>query len=97
MSHGTQHEFAADLREVMASIEAMLIEKNHAYGDSALSPLRVFSRASPVEQLLVRVDDKLSRLALGNGQDTEDVELDLMGYLVILRIARMRLQRGRTK
>jgi hypothetical protein len=65
----------------------MLVAKNAAYGNSALAPVRVFSRATPIEQLLVRIDDKLSRLARGASAG-EDVELDLMGYLVLLRIAR---------
>lgn len=71
-----------DLRE-------LLLEKNRAYGNSALEPVRVFSRASVVEQLLVRIDDKLSRLSRGSDAG-EDVELDLIGYLVLLRIARRR-------
>ena len=32
-----------------SEIREMLHEKNAAYGDSALSPVRIFSRASPVE------------------------------------------------
>lgn len=65
----------------------MLHEKNLAYGNSALDPLRIFSKADPVEQILVRIDDKLSRLMRG-GTAGEDVELDLLGYLILLRIAR---------
>lgn len=68
-------------------IAEMLIEKNAAYGNSALDPVRVFSRASAEEQILVRLDDKLSRLARGQAAG-EDVVLDLLGYLVLLRIAR---------
>ena len=68
----------------------MLQEKNAAYGNSAIDPVRVFSRADPVEQIKVRIDDKLSRLARG-ADCGEDVELDLIGYLILLRIAR-RLQ-----
>lgn len=71
------------------AVKAMLLEKNAAYGDSALNPVRVFSQASPVEQLLVRIDDKLSRLARGSAAG-EDVIMDLIGYLVLLRIARNR-------
>lgn len=70
-------------------VREFLLEKNRAYGNSALEPVRVFSRASNVEQLLVRIDDKLSRLARGS-EAGEDVELDLIGYLVLLRIARRR-------
>jgi heavy metal translocating P-type ATPase len=35
------------------AIKAMLLEKNAAYGDSALDPLRIFSKADPVEQIKV--------------------------------------------
>lgn len=85
-------DFAADLDAVLAQVRAVLIEKNKRYGDSALNPVRVFSRASAQEQIRVRLDDKLSRLARGTHDtaDTEDAELDALGYLVLLRIARMR-------
>jgi hypothetical protein len=79
----------ADLiRQECAALCAMLLEKNAKYGDSALSPIRCFSRADPLEQIRVRLDDKLSRLMRGQGIEDEDVELDLMGYLVLLRVAR---------
>ena len=70
-------------------IKEMLLSKNRAYGDSALSPVRVFSKADNVEQIRVRLDDKLSRLARGSAAG-EDVSLDLIGYLVLLRIAEKR-------
>lgn len=68
------------------SIKTMLLEKNAAYGNSALDPLRVFSKADSVEQLRVRIDDKLSRIVRGStcGEDTVK---DLIGYLVLLLIA----------
>jgi len=72
--------------EECLSIAEILIQKNAAYGNSALEPVRIFSKASTVEQLLVRLDDKLSRLSRGSDAG-EDVVLDLMGYLVLLRIA----------
>jgi hypothetical protein len=43
--------------------------ENQAYGDAALSPVRVFSRAPVVEQLLVRIDDKLAPRAAAAGED----------------------------
>lgn len=70
-------------------IRKLLLAKNDAYGDSALDPVRVFSRASAEEQILVRIDDKLSRLSRGSAAG-EDVVQDLIGYLVLLRIARKR-------
>lgn len=78
--------------EECLTIAELLIEKNTAYGNSALEPVRVFSKSSPTEQILVRLDDKLSRLARGSAAG-EDVVLDLMGYLVLLRIAQKNEQK----
>jgi hypothetical protein len=78
------------IRQECAELRNMLLEKNAKYGNSALEPIRCFSRADPVEQIRVRLDDKLSRLMRGQGIEDEDVELDLMGYLILLRIARKR-------
>jgi len=77
-----QELISAECRE----IERVLLEKNAAYGNSALQPVRIFSRADATEQIRVRIDDKLSRLARGQAAG-EDVVLDLIGYLVLLRIA----------
>lgn len=92
-------ECSLDLNETQRAIwdeceglAEMLIAKNAAYGNSALEPLRVFSKAPAGEQIRVRLDDKLSRLMRGEGAG-EDVELDLMGYLVLLRVQR-RLAEG---
>jgi len=69
------------------SIKALLLRKNAAYGNSALDPVRIFSKASTDEQLRVRLDDKLSRLARGSASG-EDVELDIIGYLILMRVHR---------
>ena len=73
---------------VCDDIKELLIHKNRKYGNSALKPCRVFSKSSPVEQLLVRIDDKLNRIMQGAGllADDEDVINDLIGYLVLLKI-----------
>ena len=68
------------------AIMAMLLAKNAAYGDSAMAPVRVLSRATAAEGIRVRIDDKLSRLARGSDAG-EDTIADLIGYLVLLRIA----------
>jgi hypothetical protein len=75
------------IREECAALADMLVAKNRAYGDSAIRPMRVFAKSDPVEQIKVRLDDKLSRLARGSAAG-EDVELDLLGYLILLRVAR---------
>jgi len=68
-------------------IEQLLIDKNRKYGNSALEPVRVFSKASPIEQLKVRIDDKLSRVSSSQMDEDEDVIIDLIGYLVLYLIA----------
>jgi hypothetical protein len=69
-------------------IAQMLIEKNIAYGDSALDPIRVFSKANPTEQLHVRIDDKLSRLMRGTDYIGDNDIDDLIGYLILLKVAK---------
>jgi hypothetical protein len=82
--------FAADVDAVLAEVREVLVSKNERYGNSALDPVRIFSRADTVEQINVRLDDKLSRIARGRGSEDEDVELDALGYLVLRRVARTR-------
>jgi hypothetical protein len=71
------------LMGVCIGLGRFLCAKNQAYGDAALNPLRVFSSASPDEQLRVRIDDKLSRISRGAAAG-EDAIVDLAGYLVLL-------------
>lgn len=72
----------------LGNVGYLVIEKNTGYGNSALDPVRIFSRASPDEQLLVRIDDKLSRIARGAGllATDEDVLRDLAGYFALLAV-----------
>lgn len=87
----THVQFATEVDAVLHNIRDMLIQKNIAYGDSALNPVRIFSKADAIEQLKVRIDDKLSRLARGSDAG-EDVIGDLLGYLVMYKIQLKRLQ-----
>jgi hypothetical protein len=75
------------IKEECKKVMDMLLEKNRKYGNSAISPLRIFSSAAPVEQINVRIDDKLSRLRSAQDDDMEDAELDLLGYLILKRVA----------
>lgn len=62
-----------------------LNEKNKRYGNSALEPVKVFSKADSESQLLNRIDDKLSRIKNSTELRKNDI-VDLIGYLVILCI-----------
>lgn len=71
---------------ICKEISDLLKEKNKSYGDAALNPVRIFSKQNSSEQLKVRIDDKLSRLARGNEYPGDDTVKDLLGYLVLLLI-----------
>lgn len=77
------------ITETCDHIKDLLLKKNKAYGNSALDPVRIFSKSTVVEQLYVRIDDKLSRIARGSNllESDKDVIVDLIGYLVLLKIA----------
>ena len=79
-----------DITRIARSVEEMLIAKNRAYGDSALDPVRVFSKHDAIEQIYVRIDDKLSRVKRGHEYPGDDTIFDLVGYLVLLMIAKER-------
>lgn len=79
-----------DIVRVCTDISIMLQEKNVAYGDSALDPVRIFSKSNAIEQLLVRIDDKLSRFARGTDYPGDNDIDDLIGYLILLKIAKER-------
>ena len=79
-----------DIATTCDELKELLLAKNRKYGDSALNPVRVFSKVDAVEQIKVRLDDKLSRLANQQSDEDEDVVIDLLGYLVLLRIAQRR-------
>jgi hypothetical protein len=79
-----------DIERISKEVLDLLIAKNRSYGDSALNPARVFSRADAVEQLLVRIDDKLSRIKNGHEWPGDNDIDDLIGYLILLKIAKER-------
>lgn len=82
-----------DICTVCDEIKELLLEKNRKYGDSALNPVRIFSKADSLQSILVRMDDKLSRIQTMNPDDSEDAYLDLMGYLVLYRVALIQQRR----
>jgi len=91
MNEVTQSQ--VDIATICDQLKELLLEKNRKYGDSALNPVRVFSKASPIEQIRVRLDDKLSRLRNQQEDEDEDVLTDLIGYIVLYKVALMQQRR----
>lgn len=73
------------------AVKDLLLAKNREYGNSAFEPIGVFSSLDPIAQIDVRIDDKLKRLATTKKLDEvrihEDTLQDLIGYLILRRVA----------
>jgi hypothetical protein len=79
-----------EIADACDEIKELLLKKNVAYGNSALNPIRIFSKAETNEQLYVRIDDKLNRLKNNQSYPGDNDIDDLIGYLVLLKVANQR-------
>ena len=88
MDNQEMSQTAVLIAKICDDIRDLLLKKNQAYGNSALEPIRVFSKAKSCEQILVRIDDKLNRIKQGANilSEDEDVLQDLIGYLILLKV-----------
>lgn len=76
------------IRQISDEVTDLLLMKNAAYGDSALNPANIFAKGDAVENLCARIDDKLMRIKTkGINDETEDTIQDLIGYLILLKVA----------
>jgi hypothetical protein len=66
----------------LRGVADMLEDKSKQYGDSAGNPIRVFSKADVLDGVMVRLDDKLSRMKRGAG-GSEDHAKDFVGYMAM--------------
>jgi hypothetical protein len=79
------------IRKISEEVTELLLMKNAAYGDSALNPANIFAKGDAVENLCARIDDKLMRIKTkGITDETEDTIQDLIGYLILLRVAMLK-------
>lgn len=74
--------------EICEEIKELLLEKNRKYGDSAINPIRIFSKSNNLEQILVRIDDKINRIKNIQADEDEDVINDLIGYFILYKVAK---------
>ena len=86
--HSVSAPSGAKIWAACHEVAQMLIDKNISYGDSALNPIRLFSTADSIEQLKVRIDDKLNRVKNAQGFAGDNDIDDLIGYLVLYKIAK---------
>jgi len=79
----TEAPAGIEILNACLEITEMLLSKNVAYGNSALNPIRIFSDADDLEQLNVRIDDKLNRIKNKKIYAGDNDEDDLIGYLLL--------------
>ena len=76
------------IKKVCKSVQKLLIKKNKSYGDSATEPSNIFCKLSAKDSICARIDDKLMRIKnRGINDETEDTVTDLIGYLILLKVA----------
>ena len=82
-----EKDFEIKVKKVCNDIANLLIAKNKRYGNSALEPLNCFYKGDATTAIKVRIDDKLSRIMRGKEYGQEDTIMDLLGYLVLLKVS----------
>ena len=77
------------IKTTCQEVTDLLLEKNKSYGDSALNPANIFASGDAVDNICCRIDDKLMRIKNTEGFNGygEDNVKDLIGYLILLKIA----------
>lgn len=80
----TQHKII----DICIEMAHLLLYKNNKYGNSALEPKKIFFKGDNVTSILIRLDDKLSRIINNNSEFRTNDIADIIGYLVLLLIAK---------
>ena len=76
------------ITELTEAIRDLLLYKNEKYGDSAINPKKIFYKGDARNVILIRLDDKLSRIT-ANTDDSPRVNdvADIIGYCTLLLIS----------
>ena len=73
--------------QIGTEIVKMLLEKNISYGNSALNPVKIFSKIDSSDQILIRIDDKLNRIKNAQSYAGDNDIDDLIGYLMLYKVS----------
>ena len=82
---GQENNIQELISAVCESVKNVLLEKNRRYGNSALEPVKVFSKTNSEEAIKIRLDDKISRVKNSEELRKNDV-FDMIGYLTLLSV-----------
>jgi len=81
MTESTQNK----IDELFKNFAEFLKEKNRRYGDSAINPIKIFSKVEANSQICNRLDDKLGRIQKSTELKKNDI-CDIFGYVALLMI-----------
>lgn len=70
------------IKQVLSSLQELLLEKNNRYGNSALEPLEGIKYTAE-DGIKIRLVDKLKRVINSEEVRKNDIA-DIMGYLTLL-------------
>ncbi len=76
-----------DIDLLFENFKEFLKEKNRRYGDSALKPVQIFSKADAQNSLLIRLDDKINRIKNCESELRKNDIADVFGYLALYMIS----------
>lgn len=76
------------IKDILDGMKELLIDKNKKYGNSALAPKKIFSKADASDSIALRLDDKLGRI-MSNPSPVPRVNdcADIIGYLTLMLIS----------
>ena len=83
-------KYATALDKMLDELSDFLKGKNRQYGNSLYAPLKIYNKGTALDAINARIDDKLARKRQDNGDEDEDIDRDLVGYL----LTRMMIKRG---
>lgn len=75
------------IKDICNQLSSLLIYKNQKYGNSAIEPNNIFYKGDNTNSILIRLDDKLSRVKNSSELRTNDI-CDIIGYLVLLLVSK---------
>lgn len=75
------------VEDILTGIIHLLKYKNSKYGDAAIKPEHFFYKGTSQDSILIRLDDKMSRIK--NNKDAPRVNdvSDLIGYCTLLLVS----------
>jgi len=84
-------KFQSELNNLLEELRETLHDKNRKYGNSAFENIGIFHKGDRLVSINARIDDKLARKKQDVQDEDEDIDFDLLGYLIF----RILINRGK--